>query len=143
MKRTSLARMRDLDFSRKLLETAKSNSLCGLPMTREAIIEAALKRRPDSFYTSTSNACKVLRRISGSDYIRNRILHANPVRQQFWIDLHDKVWRYCVRNPSTSFDDAVAHILCFSKPDRFYISDSKALKLFADTFTSEPSYVPR
>lgn len=143
MEKTRFTRLRDLDFSRKLVETAKNRQRYSMPLTREAIIEDTLKCRPESYYMSTDNACVALRRLLKSDYIKLNVVSSNPVRQQFWVDLYKKVYSYRYRHPGTTFDDAVSFVLNFSRPDRFYISQHKAMKLFSKTFTRQPTYVPR
>lgn len=143
MEKTSFTYLRDLDFSRKLIETAKNRQRYNMPLTREAIIDDTLKCRPESYYLSTDNACVALRRLLNSDYIKLKVVSPNPERQRFWIDLYKKVYGYRHRHPDSTFDDAVSFVLNFSRPDRFYISKNKALKLFAKAFAKKPTYVPR
>jgi len=143
MSNSSFSKMRDRDFAGKMRRTADFFRLQGKHASRDAIIEATLKCRPESFYVATSTACANLRKLKDSQFPDPKDIQPAHIKRLLWLDMYKKVHAYRYRNPDVPFENAVNHILTISRPDCFYISPVKAKRIFYDTFTRQSDYVPR
>lgn len=140
MKKINYVKLRNEDFVGRMYEIARRRRLFGEPISRNLIITEALGSRPQRYYVSLTHACVTLRRLAGSDYLRQGADAPRNWRQQLWAELAGKVSRYRAAHRDLCFEDSVAYVLTYKQPDRFYLSRSLAERLFNKTFRLVSEY---
>ena len=141
MKHINLSSQRDADFAQCLRDVAKRYEKDRLSGTPETIIAEAMESQPPRYYLSFFTIVTNLSRIRNSVFFsRTEECDKNHTRRQ-WHEINRAVNRYLARNKGASLTDAVTHVVCFSRPERFYISDKKAREVFRRTFRREYRYV--
>lgn len=141
MKHINLSARRDADFAQCLRTVARRYEKDRRNVTPETIIAEAMASKPQRYYLSFSTIVTNLSRIRKSGFFsRTEECDKNHTRRQ-WHEINRAVNRYLARNKGATLTDAITHVICFSRPERFYISDKKAHELFRRTFRREYRYV--
>lgn len=120
----------DADFIDALHRAESSLRAARIPLSRSLLIDTALASRPSSYHLTDAYVSKRLASLRRSRFFE-RASPREVVRHAIWFDLWAKV-KACRRARKQDLDihRAVSLVLATERPDRFYISPDKALKLF-------------
>ncbi len=141
MKHINLSSLRDADFAECLRAVARRYEKERRRVTPETIIAEALASKPQRYYLSFSTIMTNLSRIRNSGFFsRSAECDKSHTRRQ-WHEINRAVNHYIAFHKGATLTDAITHVICFSRPERFYISDKKAWEVFRRTFRREYRYV--
>lgn len=126
MKTESLIRRRDENFIKVVRDIIDRRYKAGRFATPSVIISEALDTQPDRYYLSCDTVLNRLPRMR-----RDRLSGGSDKASRMqWHDLNAAVDRYLARHAGARLADAVAYVIAFERPRRFYISDRVARDLF-------------
>lgn len=131
----TLNQLRNLDFIALCRAIAADKLKNGQLATIREILEEAIMTPPKAHYIDFDDAVRMLRRIENTG-LRN--FTSNELQRDKWIEFHDQVREAMNSRRRLSFLSAVAFVLAFRRPSRFYFSIHTARKIVVDRFAFVP-----
>ncbi len=129
MTKHSLTAYRDADFAVKLGQVADSLRARGLCPSPDDIIRVALMSRPKAYYLSFSYVVRRLNVLRKSGFFKRVPSPARPI-YAMWFEINSKIDVYRCRNPYATEVEAISYLLNFCTPERFYLSENRARRIF-------------
>lgn len=119
---------RNEDFIRRCITIFKSDYAAGAIKPLDSVIERALGSRPHCHYLDYDTASEKLHQIRrlGIDNVV-----CNPEARAMWTELAAQVDEARQRSPDCSFHKALAFVLNFMRPSRFFITPDTARRILS------------
>ena len=137
MNSKTLTQLRDDDFANSLRSVARSYGNTSDRVTPETIIAEALASRPQRYYLTFRTISVTLPRLRNSGALKTNGRSQRSATIEQWRDINDAVSRYMALHRRATLADAITHVINFSRPSRFFISEKKAQELFRRTLRRE------